>query len=239
MDTSCRSRLWLCALGLMALTACATAPRVELSPTSAARVKRIALLRISEPPLSVQNEGGAAMAFGLIGALVQVAHNQGSTETYLGRATAARIAFAPELERALQAALVADGYEVMPLTAPPGAATGDAVDFGALRTEADAIFAISCKRWGYYSQVNSSDYEPWLLIRARLVEPGTGTPMYDKTFSGGYRAEIEGSVPVASAAEYRYPSYEALEAKFPHSIRGLRYTAARIVNQIRSDLQRR
>lgn len=239
MDTSPRSRLWLSTLSLMALTACATARRVELTPTSATRVKRIALLRISEPPLSVQNNGGAAAAFGLIGALVQAAQNQGSTETYLGRAQAAKIAFAPELERALQAALVADGYEVTPLTAPPGAATGAEVDLGALRTDADAILAVSCKRWGYYSGYNSSVYEPWLLIRARLVEPGSGEAMYDMTFSGGFDAKIEGSVPVASAAEYRYPSFEALEAQFPHSIRGLRYTAARIVNQIRSDLQRR
>jgi hypothetical protein len=229
----------LAALGLAALAGCVPPPaRVALDPGRTAQVRRIAVYRIAEPTPAVYTLGGAARAFGALGSMVQGSNNADDSAAYGRLVRQGQVAFAPRLQRAMEAALAGDGYEAVALAKRvPLKADGREVDLGALGADADAALVVTFPIVGYVSPPDQDPYQPWVVVRARLVEPRSREILYDRTFAAGYaQPQLRPDVP--SDPRYRYDGIDALTARFPESVQGIDEVIRTIAARLGADLAR-
>lgn len=231
-----------CAVLLALFSGCASVPKVEMSRDSAARLKKIALLDVTEPhDVQVADLGGAAGAFGLVGGLIQAASNADNAKKFTAAIKEQKVSFSNALLGALERALKADGFEVvrLPNQKPKLAGDGKSDDFSDVRGEADAFLASGFGAFGYVSQPNSTRYEPWVVIKVRLVDATSKQDLYFKSFMLGWKMKIENAVSLSVDQEFRYNSFDDLMARAPHAIAGLVRSCEIVSLQVGEDLRPR
>jgi hypothetical protein len=153
------------------LTGCASLPKTDLASSNREKLHSIAMLDVTEPRgESVVNFGGAAGAFGLIGGLVQGGINANHTSTYTQHVASEKITFAPVVNDGLTTRLSSNGYEIVALHDQHAklSSDGKSDDFSDVKTSADAILSVWITSFGYVSPPESSDFIPWVVVRARL-----------------------------------------------------------------------
>src|SRR5262245_54053964 len=130
---------------LMAGGCAPSVPHLALDKESNPRIKKLLLLRGPEPQVNpVVNMGGGAMAFGLIGGLVQAGVNQPTTTEFTKRMKSGNLTLGAGLADVLRAELPRDGYEVSYLSGvrPKAKSDGKEMDYRAIETEDDAILDV-------------------------------------------------------------------------------------------------
>lgn len=220
------------------LTGCASLPKTDLAASNREKLHSIAMLDVTEPRgESVVNFGGAAGAFGLIGALVQGGINANHTSTYTQRVASEKIAFAPVVNDGLTTRLSSNGYEIVPLHDQHAklSSDGKSDDFSDVKTNADAILSVWITSFGYVSPPESSDFIPWVVVRARLLDSTSKQDMYFKTFACGWDIKAN-SVHVEADAKYHYGSFGTLIDQFDQSVAGLKDCEQAVVVAIGQDL---
>jgi hypothetical protein len=118
---------------------------------------------------------------------------------------------------------------------PKLAADGKSADYTSIKTDADSILHVWFTSFGYVSPPESSDFIPWVVVRARLIDAKTKQDMYFKTFACGWDVK-NNSVHVVSDEVYRYGSFDALNAAFNQSVQGIKSCETAIVANITKDL---
>ncbi|WP_260858894.1 hypothetical protein [Paraburkholderia sp. BCC1885] len=220
------------------LTGCTSLPKTDLASDNREKLHSIAMLDVAEPRgENVANFGGAAGAFGLIGGLVQGGVNSSHTSTYTQHVASEKIAFAPVVNDGLTTRLSSDGYEIVVLHDQHAklSSDGKSDDFSDVKTTADAILSVWITSLGYASPPASSDFIPWVVIRARLLDSKSKQDMYFKTFACGW--DIKGnSVHVVADAKYHYGSFGTLIEQFDQSVAGLKDCEQAVVAAIGQDL---
>jgi hypothetical protein len=220
------------------LTGCASLPKTDLASSNREKLHSIAMLDVTEPRgESVVNFGGAAGAFGLIGGLVQGGINANHTSTYTQHVASEKITFAPVVNDGLTTRLSSNGYEIVALHDQHAklSSDGKSDDFSDVKTSADAILSVWITSFGYVSPPESSDFIPWVVVRARLLDSKSKQDMYFKTFACGWDIKAN-SVHVEADAQYRYGSFGTLIDQFDQSVTGLKDCEQAVVAAIGQDL---
>jgi outer membrane lipoprotein SlyB len=227
------------ALLSLALAGCVSVPNIEMQHTSAAPIRRIALLKTA-PPRNVQvmNIGGAAMAFGAIGGAIQGGVNADHAKQFAA-ILAKQPALSEKIMTDVESSLKADGYEVIVVRdqAPKVAADGKSDDYSGVHVDADAILSVWFGVVGYMSSPYSAHYEPWVLVKARLLDAKTKKDLYFKTFCVGYKPKIENAVMLPADSRFRFGSFDDLIAHSDDAIAGIVSCEKLTADRIGSDLR--
>ncbi|WP_234487183.1 hypothetical protein [Paraburkholderia aspalathi] len=195
-------------------------------------------LDVNEPHgESVVNFGGAGGAFGLVGGLVQAGINANHTSTYTQQVASGKITFAPVVNDGLTTRLSGNGYEIVALHDQHAklSSDGKSDDFSDVKTNADAILSVWITSFGYVSPPESSDFIPWVVVRARLLDSKSKEDLYFKTFACGWDIKAN-SVHVEADAKYHYGSFGTLIDQFDQSVAGLKDCEQAVVAVIGQDL---
>jgi hypothetical protein len=224
---------------VLVMSGCASAPNVNMDKTAAARIKRVAVLAIPEPPqIQVANLGGGASAFGLIGGLVQGANNEQRAKEFTAQVRQQKLSVSEPLLAALERELKNDGFEVIieRTQKPKLAADGKSDDFSEIRIDADAFVTTWFGTAGYVSQPFSTKYEPWVLVKVRLLDAQTKKDLYFKTFVVGWKMKIDNVVYLPADPKYKYGSFDAVMSHVPEAMAGLEDCSRLIAKQVGRDL---
>ena len=229
------------------LLGCATTlPTRELSSTVRQQIHSIAILQVAEPQeVSVINSGGAAIPFmmtgavgGAIGGAITGASASDHTKQYFQQLTAAKIEFGSTMDNALRSDMGGSRFVISQVEHPPVAPDDHdhAFDIRTVSTEADAVLDVwFSNRFGYFSEWNSLDYKPVVVVRARLTMRSTRESVYSKTMSCGVRLpSADNHLP--SGDSYRYRSFEQLISRAPASARGLQECERKIADELVREL---
>jgi hypothetical protein len=205
------------------LAGCVSVPNIEMRKASGPSIKRIALLKTPAPRnVQVTNIGGAAMAFGAIGGAIQGGMNAGHAKQFAA-VLAKQPALSEKIMADVESSLKADGYDVIVVRdqAPKVAADGKSDDYSGVQVEADAILSVWFGVVGYMSSPYSAHYEPWVLIKAHLVDSKTKKDLYFKTFCVGYKPKIENAVMLPADTRFRFGSFDDLMARSDDAVAGI------------------
>src|SRR3989442_15965784 len=94
------------------LVSCVSVPKQAFEKKDAAPVKKIGLLQVVEPPnYQVQNMGGPAMAFGLIGGLVAAADASSKTDRFTLKMKEQKLTLGDQMAQAVVERLKNQGNE--------------------------------------------------------------------------------------------------------------------------------
>jgi len=211
-------------LATLLFSGCVSAPSVDVDRTAATHIKRIAIIGIPEPAnIQVANIGGAAAGFGLVGGLIQGATNADHSKAFAVPLRQRKPTLSAEMLSAIKQSLEADGFEVtMALDQKPKlAADGKSDDYSEIHVDADAILAVWFGVMGYMSPPNSTHYQPWVFIKARLLDARTKSDIYYKSFCVGYEMKIKNAVMLPADEKYRYGSFDELMAHATEATTGL------------------
>ena len=217
-----------------------TVPHLALDKQTRPGIRTVALLQVPEPEQHVMmNMGGGAMAFGLIGGLVQAGANQSNTTELTKRMKSLNLTLGAALADALRGELPRDGYEVTYLSSvrPKTKSDGKEMDYRVIETEADAILDVWFVAAGYLSTPSSTTYEPWVRVSARLVSSQTREPMYFQIYNYGAVMKAQGIVDLPATPVFTYGTAGTLLERSGEAADGLRASiqpiAARIVEDLR------
>jgi len=233
------SRTLLLSIVAITLSACATVPKVDLAGQQT--VKTVTILKVTEPTSQpVVNLGGAAGAFGLIGALAQNGVNETHTKAYTDALHQREVLFASPLEADITNQLRSAGYQVSSADLRPVVQTDTrTLDYSAIDVKDDAILHVWFTTLGYVSPPSKIAFQPWITVRVRLVDAKTKKDLYFKTFTCGYKPAAEGVVHINSDPRFEYDAFDVLMAKVDDSVDGLKACNRAIATQVASDFARR
>lgn len=224
----------------LALCGCVSVPNVDANKAAMNQLKRITVLAIREPAnIQIVNLGGAAGAFGAVGGLIQGLSNADHTKAFVTALAERKLSFNAPLLDAVQGALRQDGFEVSvdKTQWPKKAADGKGDDYSDLRVDSDAILIVWFNVVGYMSPPSSTHYEPWVIIKARLIDAKTKQDIYFKTFCIGYQTKVENAVFIPADPKYRYRSNEDLMANFLEAVGGIESCELLAARQVGDDLK--
>jgi hypothetical protein len=226
-------------LAAIFLAACATVPKVEMSQS--ATIKSVTMLRIVEPEVyPVVNLGGPTGMFGLVGGLVQAGLNDTHTKGYTEAVKTRQLAFASPFEQEIADMLASAGYRVTRVDARPALqADGKSADYTGLGAGSDAIVHVWFTALGYVSPPSRMDFQPWVAVRARVVDTRSRQDLYFKTFSCGWKLSNDSIVHVKSSPRYDYASYDALVQDLDAPAAGLRQCMTDIAALMRAGVAAR
>ncbi len=223
------------------IAGCASVPKIEMDRSTAARIEKVAIVKVPQAPSpNVTNSGGAAGLFGIVGALAVLSVNASHGGAYAAAVADRSAALAPETTAALADALGKGGYLVVAAEGEPRVLSGgDDVDVSDVATGGDAILAVWFTSVGYYSPPQAPFYQPCVIAKAKLVDARSRGDLYFKTFSAGCEPTAKNAVHVAGGERYRCGSFDELMASTQESADGLASATLAIVSHIQEDLARR
>src|SRR4051794_33058043 len=217
----------------LGLSACVSLPRQTFDSKGAAEIKRIAVMEVEDPAeYEVVNLGGASMAFGLIGGLIQAADIKAKTNVFTVAAKDTHLHIGAELGMQLKEALERNGYVVAYLAGVRTKQHGMEPDYRKVPTDADAILDVLVFSSGYYSWPGSTDYVPGLQVRTRLVSTKTHTPLFMQSYNYGQDVGVKGMENIKPDRKYSYPDFPHLRQNKDEAIEGLRKGIPVIVARI-------
>ncbi|MCX6952620.1 MAG: hypothetical protein NTV51_10725 [Verrucomicrobia bacterium] len=236
-----RSSFALLTVVVLALfSGCASVPNVDFNRATSPQLKKVAILGITEPAaIEAANLGGTASAFGLIGGLVQGSNNVDRAKKFTAALKEQKFSVSESLLAATEAALKRDGFEVVLAREqkPKLAADGKSDDFSEVRVDADAFMVLWFGVVGYVSEPFSTKVEPWVLVKARLLDSATKKELYFKTFVVGWKMKIENAVFLPADPKSVFKSLDELMAQVAQGGEGLARSCEQIAQRIGEDLK--
>lgn len=220
------------------LAGCAGVPIVQFDRSKSVP-HSIALVSVVQPKTNfVVNFGGASSAFGLIGGLIQGGINESHSNTYTEMVKQNNVSFSEMVTSSLAKQLEAKGYTVVLANdvTVPLAADGKDFDYSSITANADAILHVWYTVDGYVSPSSSTSFQPWVIIRARLINRKSKADLYLRTLRGGWTSNTENVTNLACGEQYRYSNFDQLIENFQQSVEGLRNCTQQLVAQIAEDI---
>ena len=220
------------------LAGCAGAPIVHFDRSKSVP-HSITLVSVVQPKTnSVVNLGSAANAFALVGALIQAGIDKANSDTYTNMVKRSNVSFSEIVTSSLKKQLEEKGYTVVLANDVTVPLTADEKNFNysSITANTDAILHVWYTENGYISPLDSTDYQPWVVIRARLIDSKSKADLYLRTLAGGWTSEQENVTNVACGEQYRYSNFDELTKNSQQSVEGLRNCTQQIVARIAEDI---
>lgn len=196
------------------LSACTTAANIPLDKANKPPLTSVALLRISESQYiqvkDLTGSGPLILAGGL-GGLIQARIDQSRSEKLALAMNASSTKFGDVLVSELKVALPKSGIQVEHLhdKAPRFAADGKSDDYSHVSTDKDGILNIWFGAMGFINTAKlSTEFQPWIVVNVRLIDPVSKATRYQKTFNVGYEARIENAEFIPLDAKYQFGNFD-------------------------------
>ena len=242
-------RLWIGLLWWAAVCSASGAanavevPKLPLDASRQGTIGEIAILVTPEPKhVSVQNQGGAAAVFGVIGGLAQASGNVEHTKLFVDALNAKPFKLGPDFTDKLKSALQRTGFNVSVIQdwpqRTPGVKGDEGDSFAHIQTSADAILCVWFGVTGYVSSPFSTQYEPWVTMRAKLMDGASRTMVYTQSFSAGPKNKFSSDrwdfQPLDDS--HNLANFEALMSDLDRSVDGLKAGYDKIAERLASQL---
>jgi hypothetical protein len=210
---------------LLLLAGCASVPNIALDKGGRAPLKTVALIRMGESQyFLVRDLSGMAALGGLVGGLVQGSLDDQRTKQYLQAVNDRKVKFSERIVADLQSEFAKAGIQMqyVPDQAARLAADKKSDDYSAIKTDKDAILVVWFGATGFVNTAKlSTEYQPWLIVNARLLDPKTKAILYQKTFNLGYAAKIDNAVFINLDQKYQFGNFDDLMGRVDFSIEAL------------------
>ncbi len=231
--------LLIVSVAAVSLTGCASVQNISLDKSQAGPIKTVALLGVSESKrFMVRDLSGLPALGGAIGGAISGNIQAQRAETFLGQYNRGDVKLAKLMAGDLQQNLAKGGLDVSYLPSEAPKAKDGVDDYSHISTTADAILNVWFGATGYVAAgAISADYEPWLVVNARLLNGKTKQVLYQKTFTGGYEAKIANAVLVPCGTTARFATFDTLMENFGRAIEGLTDCQKAIAQRIAEDLK--
>jgi hypothetical protein len=230
---------WL-AIGLAIVVAgCAQAPKKQaFNRDMAAGIQTVAITQTSKPEFYEAGMlGHPGASFGLIGGLIAAADIQSKsnrlTQTIKPEETKLQERFCSRLSESLGKA----GYQTQVVKVAPETTEEQMLEAAKKSATTDTVLAV----WvvgKYLAAGPSSDYFPYVLVKARKMETKTGKTLYEDTFTYGYTFPNAQTVHLASDSKYRFANIDSLVQDASLTRQGLIDGLDAIAAQITADLKK-
>lgn len=196
---------------LASLAACAAKPKYAGKPV----VTKIALIPASEPlTLTLQNQNGVVQTLIPIAALGFHLDSKAKAKLFNERMASQRLALAPKVTTIVVAALRSAGYAVEVLDDLVRSADDpDDIDYGKIKTDAEAIVQVRVNEVGMFSSKLSPDYLPRVTVDGKLYIRNRDDSIYDETLYYGVDAKEGKTWAIVSDRRYVYPNFEDVMSK--------------------------
>ena len=233
----------LCTLGISAFffSGCASVADLPATNASLQPVHKITLLAVREPKrVGLDNLGGAAGAFGLLGAAVQIANNADNSKAFKAGIDQHHIVLNQPLMETLENGLKRGGYEVAVDTIQyPTAGPNGTDDFSAVKVDSDAILAVWFVSTGYFSSPRSLHYSPHVIMKALLIDAKSKVVLYDRTYNLGFEMKIRNIQNLEANPKYSYLSSTRVLDHIDEAATGLIESENQIAERINRDLAKK
>lgn len=224
------------------LAGCANRPAQPVEPVVIRPIpKKIALVPVMEPPrLTFENRGGPLAVFAVVGHLIQknIDSNRADSLTQAVRSQSLNLGI--EMTAALAEELERLGYTVeilknvkRPRDDPEG------IDYGGIKTDAEAIVSARYFGAGMYAGQFSSNYVPRLNVDIEVVNPSDQEELHSHSIYYGVDARKSAEDQIPADAKYAYASFEQVLDKqvevaesFRLGVRQIAALAARQLHQV-------
>lgn len=223
------------------LTACASTPKVALSPEAKQGLKRIAVVQTTEPEKYFvypgQLPGGFVFyMFGAIGGAVIGGIEASRIESATTRFTTAVSPLQPDLSGTLlsgvEEGLRAKGYEIHRVPAPPMLPDGKAYDLSRVDGPFDAVLVTEL-RGGYVAE--GKGVAPSVTVSASLMTKSGSDRIFATTYT--YSPEGRGEVVQIEPDEnFVVASVDAIYDDVNVAVEGLRTGARKVAERMVADL---
>jgi hypothetical protein len=233
-----RFTLWLAAGLAVLVTGCAQAPKKQaFNREGAAAIKTVAITKGSKTEFYEAGMlGHPGASFGLIGGLIAAADIQSKSNRLTQAIKPEETKLQERLNEKLQAALAQVGYETSVMALPAEVSEEQLLET-VKKSATDTVLTVGVVG-KYLAAGPSSDYFPYIVVKARKLESKTGKVLYEDTFTYGYTFPNVQTVHMASDAKYRFNSIDALVADPKVTRQGLIDGLDVITGQIASDLKK-
>lgn len=240
MKAYCK-RLTLCIFTTFLLAGCASTPNIpniSLEKAKAGPIDTVALLRVTESQFFlVQNLSGLPALGGVIGGVVAAKGQAERTTKFADAYNAGSTRLSASLVDDLQREFVAGGKHISYLPDEFAKLKDNADDYSHIQTDKDVILSVWFGAVGYVADgVVDAPYEPWMVVKVRLLQGKTKQVLSQKIYTAGYKSKLDGAVFVPCAKDYRFDTFEKLMADFAGSVRALSECEKAVARQAVQDL---
>jgi len=221
---------------VIALTACASAPKIALRPEVKQSIKRIALVETPEPSRYFmdpgQTPGGSALyMFGAIGGAIIGGVEAKRYESATTKFTEAIAPLKPELTKTMLT-ILEKGYDLQRVPPPPRTKDGKEYDLSKIEGGFDAIL-IATLTGGYY--VDSDKVSPKVSVSISIYSRSGTDVVFADTYLYCSR-KIGRFVQINPDPKYVLKSVDALYEDISIAVEGLRMGAGKVSERAVADL---
>lgn len=204
------------------LSARADVVKKELEESRYSSFRTIALLVGGDhTKIAIWNQGGAAVAFGAIGGLVQGSTNAQHSKEFAQKVNDSGLRLSASFRESLKSNLEKVGFTVILVEGWPKS-VDKKDDFSQIKTDADVILCAWVGLSGYISSSFSKDYEPWMVLNAKLVALKDQTLLYQKSFTAGKKQKSENFEHSPLDPRFNFPSFDKLMENFDDAVGGFK-----------------
>jgi hypothetical protein len=233
-----RLTMWM-AIGLTVLAAGCAAPKKQaFNRDAAVGYKTMAITQNTNKEFYEAGMlGHPGAAFGLIGGLIAAADIQSKSNRLTESLKPHETKLQERLSEKLKAGLNQVGYESSVVVLAPETTDEQILEAAKKKAGTDTVLAIGVVG-KYLAAGPSTDYLPYVLVKAPAMETKTGNTLYEDTFTYGYTFPHTKTVHLPSDPKYRFANIDALVAEPEKTRQGLIDGLDAIVMQIVADLKK-
>lgn len=223
------------------LSSCVTVQNVSLDKASRPPLKSVVLLRVGESQFfQVRDFSGMSALGGIVGGAAQGSIDESRAKQFLQAVNDRNVKFSTLMVGNLKSELQKAGIqaEYREDLAPKLASDGKSDDYSAIKTDKDAILNIWFGATGFVNTAKlSTEFQPWLIVNTRLVDPKTRAIIYQKTFNVGYEAKLNNAVFVALDPKYHFGNFDDLMHRVDFAIEALSSSEQIVASHIAADIR--
>lgn len=222
----------------LVLTGCVSVPKVALDDVAAKKIGSVAMMPIGESKNIRVTNVGPAMMLGAIGGAIQGLTDDDHSKSYAAALNAQEVKLAKPVSDALIEGLKSKGLAVELLVGQHAklASDGKSDDYSDVKTSADVILQVWFGYTGYFSGA-TSDYKPWVVVHAKLLDTRTKKELYHQSFSALRKPASDAIEFVPVAGEVEYKNFDDLISHAGQSLVPLQLGHQAIVRQLLKELK--
>lgn len=228
---------------LVGLVGCVTVENIQLDKNNRQKIKSIALLKVGEPQFFQVRDLSAAARLGIfggaIGGALQGNTDDQNSQKFVKLINGKNIKLGEHIALAVRSELEKTGLNVQYLSdqVPKLAADKKSDDYSEIVTNKDAILNIWFGPVGFVNSAKfSTEYQPWLVVNARLIDAKTKLTIYQKTFNVGYEGKFNNAEFITLDSKYNFGDAQDLFKRFDFAVDSLLNGEKLVAEKIGSDI---
>lgn len=226
------------------LSACTTVQNIPLDKADKPPLNSVALLKISESQFirvhDFTGSGPVPLIGGAIGGLIQANIDQNRAEKLAQAINARGTKFGDVMVSRLQAELPKAGIQVehLPDKAPKLATDGKSDDYSEIVTDKGGILNVWFGAMGFVNTAMlTTEFQPWVIVNVRLIDPASKATRYQKTFTVGYEARVQNAEFIPLDAKYRFGNFDDLMTRMDEITEVFSVTQALVAERVAADIR--